>query len=261
MMTAWVMATIVFRGPVIALLRQFAPTESLPVANSILTFVVSLVGAIGPIFSRTIEFLGAANTFLLGAVMLMGGAVLLWSADPQMTIDPNAHRTQNIAGINSAQSRISATKNRQIEWLRIFGVGIIAGLLVNILLRICPQKLHLALSTVPPEYIAAGMLLVCAIVSTPLEPRIRKWGLNRSMLVSLCSISIAIGVSLFTNFNLLSIAIGMTIASGIATGLLLVAQIPWCLSKLPASQAGLATGLYFGGVGAANAFLTLIIQL
>ncbi len=290
MMSFWIIATIIFRGPVISLLRQFAPTESLPAANSILTFVVGLVGAIGPIFSRAIEFLGAANTFLLGAVMLMGGAVLLWSADPQMTIlsqrgfanDSNIDRDRNISGAHSSQPRILAAKDRHGEWLQIFGIGSIAGLLINILLRICPQKLHTTLPIVPAEYIAAGMLLVCAIAAIPLESKVRKWGLNRSMLVSLLSISIAIGVSLSASFYLLSIAFEMAIssgigfvigllllsipiwiaiASGIAMGLLLVAQIPWCLSRLPANQAGLATGLYFGGVGAANAFLTLIIQL
>ncbi len=267
LMTFWVIATIIFRGPVISLLRQFAPTDSLPVANSILTFVVGLVGAIGPIFSRAIEFLGAANTFLLGAVMLMAGAILLWSADPQMTIDLDLDIARHSSGVDpdrwrslsERESPTSAT-SRSIEWLRIFGIGSIAGLLVNILLRICPQKLHPTLPIVPPEYIAAGMLLVCAIVAIPLEPKVRKWGLNRSMLVSLLSILIAILLSLIANFYLLSIAIWMTISSGIAMGLLLVAQIPWCLSRLPARQAGLSTGLYFGGVGAANAFLTLIVQ-
>lgn len=260
MMSFWVMATIIFRGPVISLLRQFAPTESLPVANSILTFVVGLVGAIGPIFSRAIEFLGAANTFLLGAIVLMGGAVLLWSADPQITLDPNIERSRNISSANSTQPQTSATKDRYSEWLRIFGIGSITGLLVNILLRICPQKLHTTLSTVPPEYIAAGMLLVCAIVATPLESKVRKWGLNRSMLVSLCSISIAIFLS-FVFTPLVSIGLAIAIFSGVAMGLLLVAQIPWCLGRLPPHQAGLSTGLYFGGVGAANAFLTVITQL
>jgi hypothetical protein len=34
LMSLWVVATIIFRGPVIALLRQAAPFEALPVANS-----------------------------------------------------------------------------------------------------------------------------------------------------------------------------------------------------------------------------------
>jgi MFS family permease len=259
LMTFWLIATIVFRGPVISLLRQFAPTESLPVANSILTFVVGLVGAIGPIFSRAIEFLGAANTFLFGAVMLMGGAILLWSADPQITIDPDVDSSRPILGANSERQQ-TRTTSRPIEWLQIFGIGSIAGLLVNILLRICPQKLHANLAIISPEYIAAGMLLVCAIVATPLEPRVRKWGLNRSMLISLLAIIVAIFLS-FVLMPLVSIGLAIAIFSGVAMGLLLVAQIPWCLGRLPAHQAGLSTGLYFGGVGAANAFLTLIIQL
>jgi MFS family permease len=259
LMTFWVIATIIFRGPVVSLLRQLAPTESLPVANSILTFVVSLVGAIGPIFSRAIEFLGAANTFLLGAVMLMAGAILLWSADPQMTIDSDVDSSRSILGTNSERRRTKTT-SRPIEWLQIFGIGSIAGLLVNILLRICPQKLYANLAIISPEYIAAGMLLVCAIVATPLESKVRKWGLNRSMLTSLLAIIVAIFLS-FVFIPLVSIGLAIAIFSGVAMGLLFVAQIPWCLGRLPPHQAGLSTGLYFGGVGAANAFLTLIIQL
>jgi Na+/melibiose symporter-like transporter len=259
LMTFWVIATIVFRGPVVSLLRQFAPTESLPIANSILTFVVGLVGAIGPIFSRAIEFLGAANTFLLGAVMLMGGAILLWSAEPQIEIDPDVDSARSILGANSERRRTKTT-NRPNEWLRIFGIGSIAGLLVNILLRICPQQLHVNLAIISPEYIATGMLLVCAIAATPLEPRVRKWGLNRSMLISLIAIAVAIFLS-FVLMPLGSIGLAIVIFSGVAMGLLLVAQIPWCLGRFPSRQAGLSTGLYFGGVGAANACLTLIIQL
>ena len=259
LMTFWVMATIVFRGPVVSLLRQFAPTESLPVANSILTFVVSLVGAIAPIFSRAIDFLGAANTFLFGSVMLMVGAILLWSADPQVTIYSDADLVRHISTVNS-NDRGKSNRDRLTQWLQIFGVGSISGLLVNIMLRVSTQKIHATLAIISPEYIAAMILLVCAIVATPLEQRVRKWGLNRSMLMSLLFIIVAILLS-FVSIPLVSIGLAIAIFSGIAMGLLLVAQIPWCLGRLPPHQAGLSTGLYFGGMGAANAFLTLIIQL
>ena len=259
LMTFWVMATIVFRGPVVSLLRQFAPTESLPVANSILTFVVSLVGAIAPIFSRAIDFLGAANTFLFGSVMLMVGAILLWSADPHVTIYSDAEQLRHISTINSHE-RGKSNRDRLTQWLQIFGVGSISGLLVNIMLRVSTQKIHATLAIISPEYIAAMILLVCAIVATPLEQRVRKWGLNRSMLMSLLFIIVAILLS-FVSIPLVSIGLAIAIFCGIAMGLLLVAQIPWCLGRLPPHQAGLSTGLYFGGMGAANAFLTLIIQL
>ena len=225
LMTFWVIAKIVFRGPVVSLLRQFAPTESLPVANSILTFVVGLVGAIAPIFSRAIEFLGAANTFLLGAVMLMGGAILLWSADPQVTINSDIDISTQLLIAHPHNRQLQSTRDRQLEWLRIFGIGCIAGLLVNILLRICSQKLHANLEIISPEYIAAGILLVCAIVATPLAQRVRKWGRNRSMVISLLFIIVAFLLR-FVSIPLVSIGLAIAIFSGIAMGLLLVAQIP-----------------------------------
>ena len=209
LMTFWVMATIVFRGPVVSLLRQFAPTESLPVANSILTFVVSLVGAIAPIFSRAIEFLGAANTFLLGSVMLTIGAVLLWSADPQVTIYSDADLAKHISTVNSNE-RGKSNCDRLTQWLQIFVIGWISGLLVNVMLRISTQKIHATLATISPEYIAAMILLICAIVATPLEQIVRKWGLNRSMVISLISITLAILLS-FVSIPLVSIGLAIAI--------------------------------------------------
>jgi MFS family permease len=255
LMTFWVISMIIFRGPAIAMLRQFAPTAALPAANSMLTIVFGLVGALGPIFGRTIEFLGAANTFLFGAVMLMVGAILLWSADPYSTIDLEIN-------IPAATTHLPLSRrsfnDRRVQWLRIFSIGMGTGLLVNILLRVCPQKLDRNLFHIAPEYIAAGMLLICAFTSVPLEKRVKKWGLNRSMLISSISISIAISIGL--SINSLVTSILTILFGGIAMGILFTTQIPWCLCQLSDRQTGLSTGLYLGGMGAATAFLGLIIQ-
>lgn len=253
LMTFWVISMIIFRGPAIALLRQFAPTEALPVANSILTVVFGLVGALAPIFGRVIEFLGAANTFLFGAVMLMIGAILLWSADPDSMVYLEADIPSSSTSLTLKNQ---STNTLLIQRIIIFGVGLIAGFLANILLRVCPQKLHLTLSNISSEYIAALILLVCALSAIPLESRVKKWGINRSMVISLLSISIAIISS--SVFHLTVISISIVLFGGVAMGLLFITQIPWCLGRLLPHQAGLSTGLYFGGMGGATALVTLI---
>ena len=255
LMTFWVISMIIFRGPAISLLRQFAPTAALPAANSILTVVFGLVGSLSPIFGRTIEFLGAANTFLSGAVMLMVGSILLWSADPYSTIDLDVNIPASTA---SRPLKIQTRNDQLIQWFQIFGIGLGNGLLVNILLRVCPQILTKSLVYLEPEYIAAGILLVCAVTAVPLEIRVKKWGLNRSMVISSISISIIIAIGLSINFTAISILI--ILLGGTAMGTLFVTQIPWCLSQLSTRRTGLSTGLYFGGMGASTALLGLTIQ-
>ncbi|PSB56545.1 MFS transporter [Chamaesiphon polymorphus CCALA 037] len=248
LMTFWVISMIIFRGPAIALLRQFAPTAALPAANSILTLVFGLVGAVSPIFSRVIELLGSGNTFLLGAVMLTVGAILLWSADPELNL--------SIFTDIENSTRLSTPKFNRCFY--IFGIGLGTGTLVNILLKICPQRVHESWLGFASEYITAGILFVCAIAAIPLERRVKQWGLNRSMVISSTSIVAVILMGL--SFNFPAISILTILFGGIAMSILFVAQIPWCLGRLSDRQAGLSTGLYLGGMATATAFLEIIIQ-
>jgi MFS family permease len=261
LMTFWVIAMIVIRGPAIALLRQFAPTEALPAANSILTLVFGLVGALNPIFGRLINFLGAGNTFLFGAVTLILGTVLMWSthpgsarkiAAPAPIFTPTTAEAEIIQWLQRKQKR-SLSPHR----LQIFGMGLVMGLFINILLRLSPQRLHETLTGIPAEYITVGILLISAITILPLQKQIEVWGLNKSMAIGLMAISIVIGtIAVFAHPVVSILAIGM---AGTAMGLISIAQIPWCLAMLPPQQAGLATGLYFGGISGATALLSLIL--
>jgi MFS family permease len=260
LMTFWVISMIIFRGPVVSLLRQFAPTASLPAANSILTLVLGLIGAIGPIFSQVIALLGATNTFLFGAVMLTIGALLFWSNFPQVMVEIEPNLPANLALAPALSEVPSQSLNRQVsKWLQNFGVGFGAGLVTNILLRICPQKLHEYLFNIPPDRIAAGMLFICAIAAIPLERRVRKWGLNRSMAIGISALAIVIAIGSIANLMVISVLV--IILGGVVLSLLFVTQIPWCLSRVPYRQTGLSTGLYFGGMGAASAFLGLTMRL
>jgi MFS family permease len=245
LMTVWVIATIVVRGPAVALLRQFAPTAALPAANSILSLTLGLVGSIEPIFRHVIGLVGASGTFFLGALMLTIGAIAMRSTQPRSSLKISLPPSAGVPPRRSIARKI-----------QIFGVGMLAGALVNILLRISPQRLAEPLVGTLPEYLTAGMLFCSAIAAIPLQHRLKNWGLARSMVVSFGAIVLTIGSIALVSHPLFSIlAVCM---AGVAIGLLSIAQIPWCLGMLAPQQAGLATGLYFGGIGAATALLSLL---
>jgi lysylphosphatidylglycerol synthetase-like protein (DUF2156 family) len=203
-----------------------------------------------PVFSSVISLLGAGNTFLLGAVILIAGAALLWFAQPRSLLGM-ASTTIETAQILSLPTRLKKARTK------IFSLGLIAGLLVNVLLRVSPQFLHQTIPTVAPEYLAAAMLLIAAVLALPLERYIKAWSFDQAMGLGLISILAVIGASGIFHHPLLAV---ITVGSGgFALGLLFIAQIPWCLGMLPPPKAGLATGLYFGGMGAATALLSLLL--
>lgn len=57
------------------------------------------------------------------------------------------------------------------------------------------------------------------------------------------------------------IAVGLLLAFSCSFGLIFISQIPFALGMVPAAHAGLGTGLYFGGMGAATALFSVLMRL
>jgi hypothetical protein len=245
LMTVWVIAMLIFRGPAIALLRQFAPTRELPVANGILTVVFGLAGAIGPLFLDLIQQLGMAWAFGLGAVLLVGGGVMLWVSQPRLQL-PASNAAAKVLPVT-----MLSLSERSTIWLA--GVGI--GVLVNLLMRTAPSVLQPLLGW-KPAYIVTGILLIGAIVTLPMEQVSQRIGWNRALFLSASWVGLNL---LLLHGGLARLSVPVTLVScGIALGWLFVTQVPWALMVVPRDHAGFGVGLYFGGMGVATAIVSLL---
>jgi hypothetical protein len=238
LMTLWVMSMIVFRGPVVALLRQAAPLVALPKANVILTLVFGLVGALGPLQTMVLSNIGASMAFIMGAIALTVAATILYAGAPVQRLFPISR---------AVQSQVSFQ-----QMALIFGAGLGSGLEVNLLLRSFPQGLGTQLPEISTDWITAGMLLVSALVAVPMGRLTVKIGERRSMLAGLVAIVLCMGLLLLRPNLILST--GLCGIAGGAFGLVFESQIPFALGAAPADRAGLSTGLYFGGIGALRQF-------
>jgi hypothetical protein len=78
------------------------------------------------------------------------------------------------------------------------------------------------------------------------------------MLISLVAIVVCLGLALLHPPGIIVVA--LIIIAGGAFGLVFDSQIPLVLGMLPGDRTGLATGLYFGGMGAATAILSISLQ-
>jgi Na+/melibiose symporter-like transporter len=150
LMTLWVMSMIVFRGPVIALLRQAAPLAVLPQANMVLTVIFGLVGALSPLMTVFLNSIGASITFILGAIALTIGATILYSSTPQTAL---------FSTPESVQSSVSFVLTSII-----FAVGLGVGLEINLLLRTFPPIIQTQISGISIDGIVSIILLISALL-------------------------------------------------------------------------------------------------
>ncbi|MGB8700343.1 MAG: hypothetical protein WCD18_13080 [Thermosynechococcaceae cyanobacterium] len=243
LMTVWVMAMIVFRGPVMGLLLQAAPLSALPQANSLLMVVFGLMGALGPFWTLMFQNVGAAITFMLGAIALMVGGAVLYSGAPRQHLFP-----------------IRETVRKPVSWQRmgwLFGVGLGSGLEVNVLLRTFPHNLQTQFPMLGANGITALILLISALSAYPLKWWMPKMAVGRTLLVGCLAIALCQALLLLSLNPIFSL--GLILAGGIAFGIVFKYQVPFALGALPPSRAGLGTGLYFGAIGASTAILSLLL--
>ncbi|HBB33063.1 MAG TPA: hypothetical protein DC064_14990 [Cyanobacteria bacterium UBA9273] len=228
----------------LVLLMQFAPLAQLPKASAVLIFVLGLVGALGPLLSILVQGLGASPTFILGAIALVMGAAILFSSTPRHTLVFPHEETHCHTPI-------------QVLFL-LFLVGLGAGLEINLLMALVPHTLTTQLKSIRAEFIASGILLVSALTAVPVGELTIKFGVSRAMMLGLGAIAGLMGLTLL-NLNPI-FTVGLILAFGIAFGLIFISQIPYALAMVPRTQAGLGTGLYFGGMGAATASASMLMK-
>ncbi|WP_019498872.1 hypothetical protein [Pseudanabaena sp. PCC 6802] len=249
LMTAWVIAMIIFRGPAIAILQQLAPTKFLPQANSLLVFVFALVGACHPVINSLLKNSGAGKAFIFGAVGLLIGATWLWRSSPKyLSPSPQA-----------ASQMLSEARTSTRSMFLAFLIGMGAATEVNLMMAVVPRVLSQTSSlNLSGEYTASAILLIAAIATFPLGQLIVKIGERKGMVIGLCAVSVAIAMSFLrqTAFgsNLIFELFHIFLA-GVAFGLVFTSMIPFALAMLANGNEGLATGLYFGGGGLATALL------
>jgi predicted MFS family arabinose efflux permease len=250
MMTMWVIAMIIFRGPAIALLQGFAPTSQLPQANAILALVLAVTSATSPILGLILKQIGASLTFILGAIALLIGSVLLWASMPRHLVTATSPEV----------STIKLTAKSFVMYALPFVVGLGSGLEINLLLHILPRQLSQSLGGISVEYIQSGILLVAGISTLPLRSLLkslfRRHQVTFGMGIGLAAIAGCLTLTVLSQNGVYLIF--MSAIAAMALGLVLTNTIPLALAMVPSNQAGFGTGLYFGGNGMATAVIAAL---
>jgi Major Facilitator Superfamily len=251
MMTMWVIAMIIFRGPAIALLQGFAPTSQLPQANAILALVLAITSATSPILGLILKQVGASMTFILGAIALLIGSVLLWVSMPRHLVTATSPEV----------SAPKLTTKSLVMYALPFVVGLGSGLEINLLIHILPLHLFQAIGNPSVEYLQSAILLVAGLATLPLRSLFKsifpKQKAPFGMGLGLAAIAGCLTLTVLSQNGVYLIL--MSAIAAIGLGVVLTNTIPLALAMVPPNQAGFGTGLYFGGNGLATAIVAALV--
>ncbi|OLP18990.1 MFS transporter [Leptolyngbya sp. 'hensonii'] len=236
---AWSLAMTVFRSPALCLLGQYAFATKLPQAASILTLVGGLAGAIRPLASGFLLSLGPALTFAIGSFTLLGSAAVLRAVRPQTAISP--------AGTDP-----SAEKNTWVTSVSLlFGIGFCVAWGVRLALgEILPRLLQMGLPTFNVGFLMGMVSILLALFSVPAGTIATRQGNRPMMALGAVGVAGLIGALAFLPPSGVLVSL-VTLCLLACLSLVLNGAIPLALSMTPASQGGLAIGMYFGGFSAA----------
>lgn len=247
-LVAWALAMTMFRSPALSLLGRYAFRTKLPQAASLLTLVGGLAGALGPFSSQWILSLGPGVAFTVGSLVLLGAMFTLRRVGPNQTVSS----PETLGPSLQAEPRLSIAR-----LALVFGTGVGVSLGFRMMLTTFPAILK---QQVPNANVAATMGLVfLALASTALPAGLlaTRLGNRRAMITGLALLALLAAGMLAVH----STAMGLVIAVFFGGAFSLVANgtMPFALSMVPASKAGLGTGMYFSGGALAMSLWGLLL--
>ena len=239
-LVAWALAMTIFRSPALSLLGRYAFEVDLPQAASVLTMVGGVTGAMAPLASGFILSLGPLAAFSIGTVVLLLAALVLRQVKPGKTVSTSPSST----GANAQMQWAN------LPWIFLTGAGVALGL--RLLLQSFPQAVA-GTGFAQPKLIMVALFVAVAVSALPCGQLAVKLGNRRAMLIGFGGLIVASGVTIVMGTP--GIAVAVAIAIGIAFSLVANGTLPYALSMVPPTKAGLGTGLYFSGGAVAMSVL------
>ena len=245
MMVAWALAMTVFRSPALSLLGRYAFNTHLPQAASVLTLVGGVAGAMGPLASDLILGWGPTVAFVIGSGILLVAAGCLRFSGPQASITPE---TDLVPGAAFSQPSIS--------WpclVLVFGAGAGITLGFRLLMTLFSRVLQEQAPDANRGLVLGCIFVALAVTAIPAGTLATRLGNRRAMVLGLAGMAFV--YALLGVVHQSAIAMGLAVIFGATYSLSANGTIPFALSMVPPSKAGLGTGMFFsGGAAAASLF-------
>jgi len=252
LLVLWALTMTIFRSPALSLLGRYAFGTQLPQAASILTLVGGVAGAMGPLASDRILSWGPVTAFALGS-----GVLLLATFVLRLTAPTAIGQDSPLGGADSATVRSDISV---AALALIFGAGVGVTLGFRSLMLLFTRVLDTQIPNGNASGVLGTIFVALAVTAIPAGALAVRLGNRRAMVLGLAVLAFVCAVVGVVQQN--GAAIALAILFGAAFSLSSNGTIPFALSLVPSSKAGLGTGMFFsGGAAASSLFGTVAATL
>lgn len=246
MMVAWALAMTVFRSPVLSLMGRYAMPKSLPMAASVLTLIVGVIGAFRLTAYDFILGLGPIAAFSIASLVLLGSATILRLVHPPDTRSDqpvDRHRAVALPPVSLPALGL------------IFGLGASFAWGYRLLLDAVGKFLKIQLNADNVELQLAIFGIALAFAALPAGAVATKIGNRKTMLYGSGITVILMLLMPYIGAQILVLALLVGALIFILNG-----TIPFALEMVPPHRGGLGLGMYFGGAGLAMSIFGSVFQ-
>ena len=245
-MVAWALAMTVFRSPVLSLLGRYAMPKSLPMAASVLTLIVGVIGAFRLTAYDFILGLGPIAAFTIASLVLLGSATVLRFVHPPDTrSDQPVDRHRAVAPPPVSFPALGL----------IFSLGASFAWGYRLLLDAVGKFLKIQLNADNVELQLAIFGIAIAFAALPAGAIATKIGNRKTMLYGSGVTVILMLLMPYIGAQILVLALLVGALIFILNG-----TIPFALEMVPPDRGGLGLGMYFGGAGLAMSIFGSVFQ-
>ncbi len=250
LLVAWALAMTLFRSPAMSLLGRYAFRTRLPQAASILTLVGGVAGAAGPLANQAILAMGPLVAFGSGSGVLLLAALALSRLGPNATVDSQASHPEENPSFDLSLS----WRNLAL----IFGTGMGVGLGFRLVMTTFPAVLKQNVPALAPPLVMGLIFIALALAAIPAGWVATRLGNQRAMVLGL-TVMVLLTILLNTVSNG-AVALLVAVLIGSALSLVFNGTLPFALTLVPPSRAGVGTGMYFSGGALATSIFAGLLQ-
>ncbi len=245
----WLAAMSTFHSPAISLVESFAPIDKFPRVAGVLATVFGVIYAIEPFVIKILDAIGFTGTFIFAGLLLVSAGYALKTIT-ERDVQYQAHE----------QGKAEDKERKDTPSLVVFIIGFFIGLFKSTIFFALPVFLLRSLPVFPnDDYVQSGILLASALFSIPLSFVVDRLGAQKSMWFA-CALALVvsiIGISVVHPPT----AYLMMVAAGAIYGLLSISALPFILKRMSSGHVGWGVGLFYGGMAASTAVITLMLFL
>jgi len=243
----WIVAMIVLQAPALALLPYTAPPSRLPIVASPLVMATVLPVALWPVIQPVLDGVGGPLIFMAGGVGVVIAMLALRRAArrPQIATATTAARTPQIV------------HTPLVLLVGAFAAGVVSAFVTHLAGQVVPAVLasRLGHDDTAPAFLSALSLGATTVFAPSLAPLGAAAGTRTAVLASLIVAALCGAAAPYCASVLSAGAVAVVV--GAALALYLDCALPLAFELLPAAVAGLAAGLYLGGIFAGSQLANL----